>query len=213
MSDNKNSPIIEEVENGPLVVKNVDKLVAADGTAVDAQSEMALCRCGSSKNKPFCDGSHLDIGFSSAYDDISKRDRVYTYAGRDITVHYNRLLCSHAAKCGAMLNSVFDVSRDPWIDPDQGAVDEIMAVVNACPSGALSYSENNGEPCHLHGAECVIEIEEHGPYHIRNVEIKGAKWATQACEKKYVLCRCGHSRNKPFCDGAHVDIGWRDDAD
>ena len=53
----------------------------------------------------------------------------------------------------------------------------------------------------------------HGPYHVRNVALEGAKWATRACAEKYVLCRCGHSRNKPFCDGAHYDVGWRDDVD
>jgi len=211
VADQDPKSTLEERENGPLIIKNVGEMTGPDGMPMEVKPAMALCRCGASKNKPFCDGSHMGIAFSSDHQDISDRDRVYNYQGREITVHYNRVLCSHAAKCGAMLKPVFDVSRKPWIDPDQGGVAEIKAVINACPSGALSYSEKAGEPAHLHDQKCVIEIEQHGPYHVRNVELEGAEWATQACEKKYVLCRCGHSQNKPFCDGTHYDVGWRDD--
>lgn len=213
MSDNKSKSIIEERDNGPLVVRNVGRMVGPDGEEMEVRTAMALCRCGASKNKPFCDGTHMGIEFSSAPEDIASRDKVYTYEGAQITVHYNRVLCSHAAKCGAMLKSVFDASRDPWITPDEGSTEEIKAVVAACPSGALSYSEGGGAPCHIHDDECVIEIERHGPYHVRNMELADANWATEACQEKYVLCRCGKSKNKPFCDGAHSDVGWRDDED
>ena len=213
MSDEDKSPTIEERDDGPLVVKNLGRMIAADGTEADVKPAMALCRCGASKKKPFCDGSHMGIDFKTAPGEASSRDKLYNYEGNDIAVHYNPHLCSHAAKCGAMLPPVFNSANDPWITPNEGSADAIKAVVNACPSGALSYSEHGGDPCHISDSECVIEIEEHGPYHVRNLELDGAKWATQACPQKYVLCRCGASKNKPFCDGSHTDIGWRDDAD
>ncbi len=70
MSD---TPIIEERENGPLVVKSVQSMTLADGQVVEVKEVMALCRCGASKSKPFCDGSHKDIGFESG----SIRNSVY----------------------------------------------------------------------------------------------------------------------------------------
>ena len=217
MTDDEQKPIIEASENGPLVVKNLGKnlgkILNADGSDAGVKPVMALCRCGASKNKPFCDGAHMGIEFSSSLGEACPRDKLYNYEGAEITVHYNPLLCSHAARCGAMLKPVFDGASDPWIMPDNGSVEDIKAVVGACPSGALSFSEKGGEPCHIEDGECVIEIEVHGPYHVRNVELKGAKWGTEACREKYVLCRCGLSKNKPFCDGAHGDAGWRDDAE
>lgn len=212
-ADDSGKPHIEERENGPLVVKNVGKMVSEDGTDLGARPAMALCRCGASKNKPFCDGSHMGTGFSSAHEDTSHRDRLFHYEGENITIHYNRVLCSHAGECGAKLKEVFDPGRDPWIEPDRASVDQVKEVVKACPSGALSISEKGGDLCHLYDEESIIIIEKDGPYHIRNVELEGAEWASQACRQKYVLCRCGASKNKPFCDGAHVDIGWRDDAE
>jgi len=212
-TDDSNKPIIEEREDGPLVVKNVAIMRAADGSDAGARPAMALCRCGASKNKPFCDGSHMGIEFKTSPGEPSSRDKLYNYEGAEITVHFNPHLCSHAAKCGAMLKPVFDASADPWINPDAGSATDIKAVVNACPSGALTYSEQGGDPCHIQDGECVIEIEKHGPFHVRNVQLNGGKWATKACPEKYVLCRCGASKNKPFCDGAHADIGWRDDQD
>ena len=213
MSTDDKKPTIEERDDGPLVVKNVGKMLAADGSDAGVKPAMALCRCGASKNKPFCDGAHMGLGFKSDHGKKSPRDKLYNYEGKELTVHYNPLLCSHAAKCGAMLKPVFDTTRDPWINPNDGSADDIKAVVKACPSGALTYSEQGGNPCHIEDGECIIEIEQHGPLHVRNVELAGANWATEACPQKYVLCRCGHSKNKPFCDGAHGDAGWRDDAD
>ena len=59
------TPVIEERENGPLVAKGIKRMVGPDGSEVDVKDVMALCRCGLSKNKPFCDGSHKKIGFAA----------------------------------------------------------------------------------------------------------------------------------------------------
>ena len=73
MSDDK--AIIEQRENGPLVVKNCADLQLADGTAAEAKPVMALCRCGGSSNKPFCDGTHKEIGFESTGGDVAEKDK------------------------------------------------------------------------------------------------------------------------------------------
>jgi len=172
---------------------------------------MALCRCGASKNKPYCDGSHEAVGFSSAAGDVGKHDRVRSYSGKQINVHFNRLLCSHAGECGRHLLSVFDPNRRPWIQPDNGTPEQVKAVVAARPSGALSYSENDGPRRHIDPDDCGVTIEPHGPYHVHNVALDNGEWAEGASRKKFVLCRCGLSANKPFCDGTHYDAKWRDD--
>ncbi|MGI9379105.1 MAG: (4Fe-4S)-binding protein, partial [Methyloligellaceae bacterium] len=146
-----------------------------------------------------------------APEDVTARDKVYTYEGKDITVYYNKVLCSHAAECSMSLAAVFDPSRKPWVDPDQGSADDIKKIVAACPSGALRYSEPPGPETHLEPDDCYIRIEKNGPYHVCNADIEDVRWAEGASRKKFVLCRCGKSGNKPFCDGAHYDVKWKDD--
>ncbi len=203
-------PFIEERENGPLVVRNLASLNDADGNAVAVKPVMALCRCGASSNKPFCDGSHAEAGFSSARVDTRSRDRVYSYQGADVTVYYNKLLCSHAGECGTRLKAVFDPSRRPWINPDEGSVEDIEAVVAACPSGALRLAKPGEEPRQIEADDCEITIEKNGPYRVRNVHLDGAVAFEGSSQRKYVLCRCGLSANKPYCDGTHHDKGWQD---
>lgn len=205
-----NRPTIEQRENGPLVLKGVNSISGPDAQAIACRPATALCRCGASKNKPFCDGSHNNIGFQSACDDVSSRDKVFTYHGNEATIHYNRLLCSHAAECSKRLPSVFDPNRKPWIEPDNGQVSDLQTVVRACPSGALRISTGDDEPQHLTDNKDALTVEENGPYRVSNIALDETKWATGASNQKYVLCRCGQSGNKPFCDGSHHDSGWRD---
>jgi CDGSH-type Zn-finger protein len=200
--------VIEERDGGPLVAKGVSRLTGTDGKVMKTKPAMALCRCGASKNKPFCDGSHNEIGFDSRPSVERTTDELRSYEGKDITVHYSRLRCSHAGECGR-LKAVFDPSRRPWIEPDNGVVDDIIAVVTACPSGALAYSLPGQSP-QLAVAEAPgISIEPNGPYRVTSVPLGTARPAAGAGPDKYVLCRCGASRNKPYCDGSHDDINWR----
>ncbi len=204
--------IIEQRENGPLVVKNCSELRLADGSAAEAKPVMALCRCGASSNKPFCDGSHNEIGFESAPADVSDKDRVRAYEGGEVTVYYNPLLCSHAGECGRLAARVFNPQQRPWIQPDNGTKDEILAVMQACPSGALRYSETGGEAELVADGAVSITIEKNGPYRVRNMPVEADYRAEGQSDRKYVLCRCGKSANKPYCDGTHSDEGWSDEA-
>lgn len=208
MSD---APIIEARDTGPLVVKNVKSFRLPDGSAADPKPVMALCRCGHSKNKPHCDGSHNDAGFNGAPSDVSHRDRVYSYEGAEITVYYNKLLCSHAGECGRLANLVFDPTAKPWVQPDNGSLEQISAVMAACPSGALRMSLPGDPPQALTTDKVAITTEPDGPYHVTNIPIAADYWGEGQSDKKYVLCRCGLSGNKPFCDGTHHDVGWKDD--
>ncbi|MDP5208296.1 CDGSH iron-sulfur domain-containing protein [Microbulbifer sp. 2205BS26-8] len=197
-------------KNGPAIISGVEDFIGADGAALATQATMTLCRCGASKNKPYCDGSHTRVGYLDGKSPERTIDELSRYRGREINILYNRLLCSKAYECGRRLEAVFDTTHDPWIDPDKGSVAEILDVIRACPSGALGYEQNGEGLRHEVPSGTAIETEASGPYRVRNVALANAVWCEGACENKYALCRCGASKNKPFCDGSHVAEGFID---
>ena len=96
---------------------------------------MALCRCGGSANKPFCDGTHTKIGFSSTTLEGRVDDKRENYKSEKITIHNNRGMCAHAGRCTDGLPSVFRLKHEPWIDPNGASPGEIIATIRTCPSG------------------------------------------------------------------------------
>jgi len=205
----KAKPSIKAQSNGPLLVSGISEIKQVSGAPIATKQTAVLCRCGASKKKPFCDGSHNKVGFSDQLASDRTEDKLESYQGKDVSIHYNKLLCSHAGSCGK-LKIVFDPERTPWIDPDKGAVDEIKKVIKACPSGALSFSEGkNNQPQHLVSNECCMTIETNGPYHISGIALEATDAMQGSSLEKYALCRCGASKNKPYCDGSHVAIGWK----
>ena len=203
------SPTIEQRNGGPLVTLRLPVLNGPNGEVLKTRPAMALCRCGASKNKPYCDGSHNEIGFDSSPSEDRSKDEILTYEGEEITIHYNRLLCSHAAECGRRQKAAFDSSRKPWIVPDNASKDELIEVVKACPSGALRFSVAGGEPQQAEPDFEGITVEKDGPYRVTGIPLSAARQAKGANPGKYVLCRCGASKNKPYCDGSHYDIKWK----
>ncbi|KAJ57287.1 hypothetical protein ACMU_01965 [Actibacterium mucosum KCTC 23349] len=201
-------PKIVERENGPLVVTGMPDLRGTDGTPVEGKEVMALCRCGASQNKPFCDGSHNAAGFQSRGGKPEGPDRLFTYEGAEVTVGFIPRLCGHAAECGRIASNIFDVSQKPWVQPDKGTVEQVEAVVAACPSSALQIIRDGvSETIVPEGA--TIQIQENGPYWVTGCEVETDTTATGLSEDKYILCRCGLSGNKPYCDGSHRDKGWK----
>ncbi|MFN2509043.1 MAG: CDGSH iron-sulfur domain-containing protein [Chthoniobacterales bacterium] len=57
---------IDVIKNGPYIVKGPVALKDSEGNAYPTEPRMALCRCGASTEKPFCDGTHSKIGFQAA---------------------------------------------------------------------------------------------------------------------------------------------------
>ena len=208
MSDAK----FEKRENGPLVARGITSMTGADGQSIEVKPVMALCRCGHSANKPFCDGSHKTAGFESRGGAPAGRDRLIAYEGDDVTVFFNPLLCSHAAECNRLRPHVFDTARRPWIDPNAGSVEDVETVVRACPSGALTMDETTGAPQHRIADRADIVIQNNGPYWITGIAPPTDLAGENASPDKYVLCRCGLSGNKPYCDGSHRDKGWKEEA-
>ena len=204
-------PTIEGRENGPLVVKGLGRMTNSQGGELEVKPVMALCRCGGSANKPFCDGTHNGNGFASARLSDGGKDKRKNYVGRRITIHDNRSICAHAGHCTESLAAVFNSEARPWINCDGATVEEIIAVVRRCPSGALSYSIDGVEAIDQDG-EPAVTMGKDGPYEVSGgIELIGVPPASGASMEHFTLCRCGASKNKPFCDGSHWDIEFKDD--
>jgi CDGSH-type Zn-finger protein/uncharacterized Fe-S cluster protein YjdI len=205
-------PVIECAPDGPYLVKNLVRLRNSRGENLATKPVAALCRCGRSSTKPYCDGTHKTVGFSGARGKGGGAPRA-SYAGRRLTIHDNRGICAHAGYCTEGVRAVFASGREPWIDPDGASVEKIIAVIEQCPSGALSYSLDGIE--HRDQARAPsITVTESGPYAVvGGAQLVGAEITRGASTEHFTLCRCGASKNKPFCDGSHWDIGFKDEAD
>ena len=194
-------------DNGPLIVKDVPNLRNQVGDIVSEKGSYALCRCGLSANKPYCDGAHNAAGFESANDGPLKRNRIYSYEGQvegqDVVVTFNPALCAHAAECGRLHKEVFNTKQNPWVQPENGTVEGIKSVVKGCPSGALRAGFNGNAPTHDQEGDVAIQVVKNGPYKVTNVSLDAEVEALKSNPNGYLLCRCGQSKNKPFCDGAH----------
>lgn len=216
MSANQPKPKIACLPNGPyyllhdLTPAAVPNLRRANGAPCASVRGVALCRCGGSKNKPFCDGTHGTIGFTDQNLADRSRNRRVDYVGKHITIHDNRAICAHAGFCTAELKAVFRMQQEPWIDPDGASADRIIEAVRRCPSGALSYSIANVES-RYQDREPMVTVTDDGPYAVTGgIELMGVEFGEGASREHYTLCRCGASRNKPFCDGSHWQVGFRD---
>ena len=136
-------PTIELKPNGPLLIKNLEVLENSRGERLATETVIALCRCGGSSNKPFCDATHKKIGFSD--------ERPAQQTGES---------------------------------KKQSAVEGVEA------------------------RDPAITVSRNGPYEVVGaIELAGQAFAGA----HYYLCRCGGSKNKPFCDGTHSKIGFADD--
>ena len=211
MSEQKKpGPNITPSPDGPYLVKDLEKFSNQNGH-IETKKTLALCRCGGSANKPFCDGTHSKIGFSSAKLDGRAEDKRENYEREQITVHDNRGICAHAGRCTDGLPSVFRLQQEPWIDPNASDSEEISGVIGKCPSGALSYSVNGVEHRDREG-EPSIFVAPKGPYLVSGgPQLHETSRAEGASTEHFTLCRCGGSKNKPFCDGTHWHIQFKDD--
>jgi CDGSH-type Zn-finger protein/ferredoxin len=177
---------------------------------LSTQDVYRLCRCGQSSNKPFCDGTHTKIEF----DGIESADvgpiaeRTATLEGQKIVVKDDRSLCMHAGFCGNRITNIWEMIKET---EDAQVRAQIIAIVEKCPSGALSYAfDTEGDTVELDLPKEVIVVPD-GPLWITGgIPVERSDWQPLETRNRVTLCRCGASAKKPLCDGTHKNIGFSD---
>jgi CDGSH-type Zn-finger protein len=188
--------IVETEEGEPVDVE--------EGDLLPVGRHYALCRCGNSRTKPFCDESHLRVGFegTETADRAARATRARQIRGRDITFSDDQTLCTHAGFCTNRRTDVWEMVRDST-DPEVRG--QMQRMIQLCPSGRLEL-----EPPAAAG-DPVLLLEADGPIWVRGaVHLRAADGTTYEVRGRMALCRCGASRNKPFCDDSHKEVGFRD---
>lgn len=126
--------------------------------------------------------------------------------GKAVRIRFDGAKCIHSRNCVLSLPQVFKANVEgPWIDPDAAAPGEVSALAARCPSGAIVAERLDGVPQEAPPGRNSVAVLENGPYAVRGaLRIGGAEAGTRA-----TLCRCGASKNKPYCDASHLTAGFR----
>ncbi|WP_457418246.1 ferritin-like domain-containing protein [Roseateles sp. P5_E7] len=132
-------------------------------------------------------------------------DGVEIVQGEKLELRFEAKRCIHARFCVTGAPKVF-LANTPgaWLYPDAMPVERLVDIAHACPSGAIQVRRKDGEADEAPPPVNLLQVREAGPYGIRgDLHLRGEAIGTRA-----TLCRCGASKNKPFCDGSHHDIAF-----
>jgi len=188
-----------------------------EGQSYPAQATYALCRCGQSAKKPFCDGSHAKVGFDGT--ETASRETYQKQAevtqGPTLSLADVKQLCAFARFC--------DPNGQVWslvTETDQpSAKKNFLRQVGECPSGRLvAWDNSTGKSIEPKYEASIGLIEDPanqcaGPVWLRGgVQVIGSDGFHYEVRNRVTLCRCGASQNKPFCDGAHASIKFKDES-
>ena len=181
-------------------------------TRLEAGRRYALCRCGQSARKPYCDGTHTKAGFDGRLDPPAATydERSRPIAGTGIIIRDDRGICVHAGFCGNRISNVWEMVGGSGTE-DSVTRAQVMAMVERCPSGALTYRlTDDGEDIEPELAAEIGVIDD-GPLWVTgSIEVRSPDGTAIETRNRVTLCRCGQSRTKPLCDGSHRDAGFRD---
>jgi CDGSH-type Zn-finger protein len=175
----------------------------------------ALCRCGQSKNKPYCDGFHREIGFDGTetasekeYESLAER-----FPGPGVDLTDVKELCASARFCHR--------AGGTWklVEESDDSKSKEIAIQESgnCPSGRLVvWDKKTGKPIEPEFQPSISLVEDpqkrvSGPIWLKGgVLIESSRGGKYEIRNRVTLCRCGSSENKPFCDGRHIDIEFDD---
>jgi CDGSH-type Zn-finger protein len=173
------------------------------------QEQYALCRCGHSQNKPFCDGTHAKINFNgtetAGNEPYLRHPR--SIRGPELELLDYENLCVHARFC-MRAGGIWNLTEQS--DVPEAKMTAIEEAGN-CPSGRLVIKDQEtGKAIEPKLEKSIVVIEypsrgEHGPLWIRGgIPVVSADGRPYEARNRVTLCRCGRSGNKPFCDGSHI---------
>jgi CDGSH-type Zn-finger protein len=205
---------------GPLPISRTRTVKTEFGEPVDyapferlaADETYRLCRCGKSSNKPFCDDSHLeepriDVSERADHGPRAERADVFRSTQDGAVISDDLSLCSKAGYCKDRFTGIWQMLGSA--DPDVRT--RMARMVELCPSGRLAWADSEGAPDHEPEYEPEIAAFRNGPLFVRGrIRVVGADGEPYEVRNRQVLCRCGFSQNKPFCDGSHAIVGFRD---
>lgn len=136
---------------------------------------------------------------------MSNEHVIKTYKKDNLTVVWQPSLCSHSTNCWKQLLPVFNPKSRPWINLDAAENEEIKNQISKCPSGALSFIDKDETKTTPNDNIPDIEVVPGGPYIVSGeIKLKGPVASAKPKTNVIALCRCGASKNKPFCDGSHT---------
>jgi len=226
MENIKRNLKIKVLKNGPYIVTGSvplhEKIIVPkgkcyefkDGRVLPQAEEYSLCRCGKSKNKPFCDGSHEKAGFvgTEAASKAKYEDRAELCEGPCIDLlDDNR--CAFARFCHREEGDAWQLVRKS--DKEEYRKEAIKAASD-CPSGRLTAIDKKGkaiEPEYEPSIDIIQDPERGtsaGIFVKGNIPIESADGEIYEVRNRVALCRCGKSKNKPFCDATHDSIKFSD---
>lgn len=198
-----------------VVDDNGDAVAWRETGRVDAGESYALCRCGRSGSKPFCDYTHVAIGFdgTETAGHGSFAETAADISGPKLGLMEAPKLCARARFClrGGGLWHLVERCADPAV--------RALAIEEAqlCPAGRYVAYAEDGTALEPEFEPSIVLTEDpqkgvSGPVWVRGgVEIVDAEGAPYEIRNRVTLCRCGESKNKPFCDGAHIAAKFRED--
>jgi CDGSH-type Zn-finger protein len=184
--------------------------VGADLPEHPVRQNYALCRCGHSANKPFCDNSHRRVGFDGALtaDRQPSATRRRTFVGEGAVMSDEPGLCIHAGFCTTRLSKVWSMINQTD-DPEVRT--RLRSMVQHCPSGRLEIASSAEAPADEPEFIPSVAIIPNGPLWVRGgIPVEAPDGFTYEVRNRVTLCRCGHSQNKPYCDGTHAEVGFTD---
>ena len=215
------TPTVTAAPNGPFLVsgsvplyrrravqsEHGEPLAWETTEHVETRDRYALCRCGQADNKPFCDGAHARVGFAADDHDSGTYDeRSNVLGGTGITVRDDRSICVHAGFCGTRVANVWGQVPETGESTVRA---QVIAMVEKCPSGALTFRFDGDDVEPLLPA--AIAVTDDGPLWLTGgIPVSIADGTTLETRNRVTLCRCGASANKPLCDGTHKTAGFQD---
>jgi CDGSH-type Zn-finger protein/uncharacterized Fe-S cluster protein YjdI len=125
--------------------------------------------------------------------------------GKSLTIRFDTKRCIHSRHCVLDAPQVFEANKPGrWLHPDTASVEHVVRVAHNCPSGAITYQRHDGGPQEAAPAVNVVRVRENGPYAVHaDIDLTGEGALFRA-----TLCRCGQSKNKPFCDNSHIGANF-----
>lgn len=142
---------------------------------------------------------------------MEKKNIKKEYSNGELTIVWQPAKCIHDGTCVRTLPNVYDPNAKPWINIENANTEALKAQIDQCPSGALTYYMNEDKSKSTPAEITKVTVRKNGPLLVKGkIEVTDANGDVVIKEKISAFCRCGISKEKPYCDGAHKHITFDD---